>query len=204
MEIQLKMRWSSEYDWGRKQADIWDSQTNFIYSIPNFDEINIELYNRFGTHTKFQELRNYGLNRWYNFWSSQAVEYIFSQHPLVRQVKTITDRKKDFYINGIAFDQKTTVYPKSYEKNIAYAQTNPKELASWLFINQSNQRRFHLENRLFIVLFKKDGDHWKLKAELSWMKLLIEDYLNNFKAENLIELSRSKEIVKCDIVFGIR
>ncbi len=204
MEIQLKKRWSSEYKWGRKQADIWDLQTNFIYSISEFDEVNKEIYNRFSTHKKFQELRNYGLNRWYNFWSAQAVEFIFTSHPLVRQVKNAMDREKDLFINGIAFDHKTSVYPKGYNVGLKDAQIQLKELAKWLYINQSSQQRIHLKNRLFVVLYKNDGEHWRLKAELGWIKLLVDEYLDSFSTKNLIELSHRKGVVKCDIIFGVR
>ena len=203
-EIQLKKRWASEYKWGRKQADIWDSQTNFIYKISAFDTLNEKIYNEFSTHSKYTELRDYALNRWYNFQSAMAVEYIFNSHPIVRKVKNDKDREKDFFINGIPFDHKTSVFPSKYAGDIETAQAQPKELLKWLYTNQSSQQRFHLKNRFFVVLHKADGQHWRLKAELEWIKLLVHTYLDSFDETKLIELSYSKGVIKTDVIFGVR
>lgn len=203
-EIQLKKRWSSAYHWGRKQADIWDTQTNFIYGIAEFDEVVDKVFNTFSTHSKYVDLRNYALNRWYNFQSAKAVEYIFNTHPKVRKVSNAQDREKDFYINGLAFDHKTSVYPRGFGHTLDFALNNPKELAKWLYINQSEEQRFHTENRLFLVLYNKGGDHWRLKAELEWIKLRIDNYLENYEECSLIDLKHSSGVSKTDIIFGVR
>lgn len=204
VEIQLKKRWAAQYKWGRKQADIWDTHTNFIYKIADFDDVLARIYDEFNTHSKYEELRNYALNRWYNFQSAMAVEYIFSTHPKVRRVKNDKDREKDFYINGIAFDHKTSVFPRGFAPGIDAAIADPKELAKWLYINQSSQQRFHAKNRLFLVLYKNDGEHWRLKAELSWIKVLVDAYLDEYKEIDLISLKHSGGVLKTDIIFGQR
>lgn len=204
VEIQLKKRWATEYKWGRKQADIWDSQTNFIYNIENFDDVVDRIYDAFNTHRKYEDLRNYALNRWYNFQSAMAAEHIFNSHSLVRKVSNDKDREKDFFINGVAFDHKTSVFPLGFRNDIDFALANKKELVKWLYINQSGQQRFHTKNRIFLVLHKADGEHWRLKAELSWLKVLIDEYLDSYNERNLIELSHSKGILKTDVIFGIR
>ena len=203
-EIQLKKRWSTDYKWGRKQADIWDSQTNFIYTISNFDAVNKRIYDDFHTHSAYKDLRDYALNRWYNFISAQAVEHIFNIHPLVRKVSNDKDHEKDFFINGLPFDHKTSVFPKGFSGDLQAAQSNPRELVKWFYTNQSKQGRFHLKNRLFLVLHKKDGEHWRLKAELEWIKLLVHEYLDNYKESELIQLSHSKGVLKTDVIFGVR
>jgi hypothetical protein len=204
VEIQLKKRWASKYNWGRKQADIWDTHTNFIYGISDFEELLDRIYAEFNTHSRFEDLRNYALNRWYNFQSAMAVEYIFSTHPQVRKVKNDKDREKDFYINGIAFDHKTSVFPRGFGGSIDEAISDPRELAKWLYINQSKQQRFHAKNRMFLVLHKNDGEHWRLKAELSWIKLLVDSYLDEYREGELISLKHSGGVLKTDIIFGCR
>jgi hypothetical protein len=84
------------------------------------------------------------------------------------------------------------------------AISDPTDLAKWLYVNQSKQARFHQANRLFLVLHKKDGEHWKLKAELSWIKLLIDTYLDDYDETKLIQLKHSVGIVKTDIILGCR
>lgn len=204
LEVELKKRWTAEYSWGRRQADIWDLQTNFIYKISSFDDLLNRIYTEFNTHTKFEDLRNYALNRWYNFQSAMAVEFIFNNHPRVRKVKNDKDREKDFYIDGVPFDHKTSVFPKSFGREVEFAQQNPRDLIKWLYINQSKQQRFHAKNRLFLVLHKANGEHWRLKAELEWIELLIDNYLQNYDESQLITLKHSKGILKSDVIFGLR
>ena len=204
VETQLKKRWSVDYKWGRRQANIWDSQTNFIYTIPNFDDVLTKIATVFHSHSHYKAIRNYALNRWYNFQSSIAVEQIFNEHKRVRKVQYSKDREKDFYIDGIPFDLKTSVYPAGYDKPVDVAISDPTDLAKWLYVNQSKQARFHQANRLFLVLHKKEGEHWKLKAELSWIKLLIDTYLDDYDETKLIQLKHSVGIVKTDIILGCR
>lgn len=204
IETQLKKRWSLPYNWGRKQDDAWDLQTRFIYGIAEFDEVNHRISNLFSEHPNFLELRNYALNRWYNFQSAQAVESLFNTHPIVAKVKNERDREKDFFINGIPFDHKTSVFPTGFGYEIAFAEAHPKELAKWFYINQSAEQRFHLKNRLFLVLHKSDGQHWRLKAELEWINILVYSYLDAFNEQSLIHLKHSKGIVKTDVIFGCR
>lgn len=203
-EIELKKRWAVPYKWGRKQANIWDDKTNFIYQISYFEHLNDKIYSELGTHAQFEELRNYALNRWYNFVSAQAVESIFTSHSLVRKVKNVKDREKDFFINGIPFDHKTTVFPAGFEKDLESVEINPKALVKWLYLNQSSEQRYHLKNRFFLVLHKKDEEHWRLKAELTWIKETINHYLDHFDEQKLIELTYSKGVVKADLILGSR
>lgn len=83
LEIELKKRLVYPYNWGSKQTDIKDRATNFIYKTYSFET----LLKR--THDFDKSLRNYALNRWYNFWSAMAVEYLFTSHSNIRQTKTV-------------------------------------------------------------------------------------------------------------------
>lgn len=81
VEIELKKRLNFPYKWGRKQSNDWDNKTNFIYttySIASLLKKN-ELLE--------QSLQDYALNRWYNFWSAMAVEYLFATHIKVQPNK---------------------------------------------------------------------------------------------------------------------
>lgn len=189
IENQLKKRWEYPYKWFRKQNDLWDKHTRFIYEISNWDE----LIQAIATLVKTQNLDKkeafyYAINRWYNFWSSVAVEEIFCTLPGVSPAKNNKDRWVDFSIKNIQFDHKTSVFPKGFEKDFAFAKANQKELLQWLYKEQSSQQRHHLANRLFVVVYKTDGDHWKLKAEISLLQAAISNYVANFDESQLTEL----------------
>lgn len=186
IEEQLKKRLQLPYKWGQRQNDRWDGYTRFIYEINTWDLIVARC-------AKVSEVRiidqkkllDYAANRWFNFWSAMAVEEIFSEMANVLPVQNIKDSTKDFYLNAIPFDHKTTVFPKMFNKSFEYAQANKVELIEWLYKNQSTQKRHHLKNRLFIVVYDKNGEHWKLKAEISLLRKAVHEYVVAFKPEQL-------------------
>lgn len=204
-EAELKKRLSYPYRWGRMQNDYFDRLTDFIYRISEFNAVINEIEKRFSNDKNHKNVANYALNRWYNFWSAQAMEMIFCSLPDVIPALDEKDRLVDFTIRGISSDLKTTIYPEKYPHSIEEALKNKAELIKWLYINQSRQKRKHFKNRIFIVLYSSDGEHWKLKSEISWLKEIIENYVAKFDPENLIEFSFLKEEkTLSDIIWAIK
>lgn len=205
IEIELKKRLPYPYKWGMKQNDEYDKQTNFIYHTFLFDDLLREISERFKGNDSNKNIANYTLNRWFNFWSAQAVEKIFCSLPDVKPALDAKDRLVDFSIQGVTFDHKTSVYPKNFPYNFNTALTKSGELINWLYKNQSQQQRKHLKNRLFIVLYSKDGEHWKLKSELNWLKKIIENYLIGFNPAFLLKFSFEEgSQTLSDIIWAIK
>ncbi|MCW8804721.1 MAG: hypothetical protein OQK57_10000, partial [Ignavibacteriaceae bacterium] len=153
IEKELKKRLIYPYKWGRKQNDQFDKLTNFIYRISSFEEVLKEIGTRFRDDKEHQNIANYALNRWYNFWSARAVEKIFCSLPNVKPALDEKDRLVDFTLDGITFDHKTSIFPKNFPYPIEEAMKKTNEVIIWLYKNQSQQQRMHLKNRLFIVLY---------------------------------------------------
>lgn len=187
LESQLKKRLSYRYKWGRKQSDVWDRFTSFIYETPVWEEFIVKLKSAIITLDADKgELFDYAGNRWFNFWSAMAVETIFAEIEGVNPAKNSRDTEKDFFIDGIPFDHKTSVFPKHLGTNITSAKANKADLITWFYENQSVEKRLHFKNRLFIVVFDQNGEHWKLKAEVSLLKKEIHRYLATYQKEQLI------------------
>jgi len=205
IEKELKKRLTYPYKWGRKQSDEFDRLTNFVYRIPSFEEVLKETENRFRKDKEHQNIANYALNRWYNFWSAQAVEKIFCSIPNVKPALDEKDRLVDFTIDGVTFDHKTSIFPKNFPYPIEEAIKKTDELILWLYKHQSQQQRKHLKNRLFIVLYFADGEHWKLKSEISWLKERIEKYMQSFNPHYLLKfpLENNQETLS-DVIWAIR
>ena len=204
-ERELKKRVSYPYIWGRKQDNYYNGLTNFIYQIFSFDDLLKEIDKRFKDKPDYDNFFNYALNRWYNFWSAQAVESIFCSLPNVEASLDSKDRLVDFKIKGITFDHKTSIFPKGYPGTLNDALNNPNDLIYWLYENQSQQQRKHLKNRLFIILYSKMDDHWKLKSEVQWLKGLIEQYVKDFNPQNLKKFSfEANSITLSDIIWAIK
>ena len=204
IEKELKKRLAYPYKWGRKQNDEFDKLTNFIYRISGFDEVLKETENRFKKDKNRKNIANYALNRWYNFWSAQAVEKIFCSLPNVKPALDEKDRLVDFTIDGVTFDHKTSIFPKNFPYTINEAIKRTDELIIWLYKHQSQQQRMHLKNRLFIVLYSSDGEHWKLKSETAWLKERIEMYMKGFNAHYLLKfpLEKNQETI-ADVIWAI-
>ncbi|WP_081211913.1 hypothetical protein [Salegentibacter sediminis] len=198
LEIELKKRLIYPYRWGRKQSDSWDRETNFIYVTNSFQELLKK------TRSLDANIRDYALNRWYNYWSAMGAEYIFSTHPQVSPNKNIYDKLVDFTIEDIPFDHKTTVFPGGFPHSVHYALEHKQELIEWLYLNQSQQGRKHLKNRLFIVLHDPSGRHWKLKSEIQLIKAAIDFYLKNFSSKNLLEIVIDKNEIQADIIWILK
>jgi len=195
VETELKKRLIHPYKWGRKQSDDWDAKTSFIYTTYSFEKLLEK------TASFDEKVRDYALNRWYNFWSAEAVENLFSLHEKVTPNKNKFDKLIDFTINTTCFDHKTTVFPKGFNQTVAYAKSNPTELIQWLYLNQSQESRKHLKNRLFVVLVEKNNEHWKLKAEINLLKTAIDSYVEKFNCDSLIQINLENNAILSDLIW---
>ncbi|HEY6906884.1 MAG TPA: hypothetical protein VI230_05415, partial [Ignavibacteriaceae bacterium] len=75
----------------------------------------------------------------------------------------------------------------------------------WLYKNQSRQQRMHFKNRLFIVLYSSDGNHWKLKAEITWLKSVIERYMLGFNPDYLLRFPFEPGVsIISDVIWAIK
>lgn len=204
-ESELKKRWVYPYSWGQKQNDRFDKKTNFIYHTFLFEELLKEIDRRFKSEKKYKDYFNYTLNRWYNFWSAQCVEQIFCSLPGVKPALDEKDKLIDFTINGITFDHKTSVFPKNFSHKLEDAIQQTDELIKWLYKYQSQEKRKHLKNRLFIVLYSQNGEHWKLKADILWLKERIEKYMVGFNPDYLMKFEFEKgQTAISDIIWAIK
>ncbi|HKJ07434.1 MAG TPA: hypothetical protein VJ970_08220 [Flavobacteriaceae bacterium] len=206
LEKELKKRTALPYNWTTKQNNLLDNRTNFIYQIQNFDALLSKINTEFNKDNNYNQILNYALNRWLNFWSAKAVETMFCSNSNVKPHPNKKHKSVDFYIKNIPFDHKTTVFPKGFKKSIPYAFQHKRELIEWLYKNQSQQQRKHLENRLFIVLgsYNTAFENWKLKTELAWLKTKISTYLSTFETQNLEQFYFQNKIVKSDIIWAIK
>jgi len=131
-----------------------------------------------------------------------AVEYIFCSHKQVMANRNKYDKLVDFRIEHLPFDHKTSVFPKGYNNSLSYAQKHPVDLLKWLYKNQSQEGRKHLNNRLFVVLYDEHRQkHWKMKAEISVLKNSIDNYLQQFSKDKLISFNAGDGMVFADIIW---
>lgn len=200
IEAQLQARVTSYpyTPWGRQQNNEWDQRTRFIYHTLPWEALQQKV-----THLD-KPLADYAVNRWFNFWSARAVEKIFGALPGVTPQLNPYDRLVDFSIQGIQFDHKTTVFPEEYPYSLEFAQAYRAHLIRWLYRHQSKQQRYHRRNRLFIVLHAANGEHWKLRAEISGLAEVIRRYVAEFQPAQLAKIYLGQDEILADIIWFVR
>lgn len=206
IQSNLKKRLDHPYKWFQKQNNLWDNETRFIYKISDWEKLLLKIKETQQVHN-FDQVSyfNYSINRWYNFWSAQAVEYMFTTLPgFAPNPKPLEDHY-DFKWLGIPIDHKTSIFPKGYGKSYAFAKANKTHLIHWFYKQQSKGQRYHLKNRLFMVVHDSDGEHWKLKAELDILNEAVEAYgrTNTPAVMETLNLEENKETL-ADIIWVTR
>jgi len=206
IETELKKRLPYKNKWFRKQNDHWDDETKFIYKINTWDELIAQIAatwkaNDFEKEPYFY----YAINRWYNFWSAQAIEQIITDMPGLAANPNPVQDHYDFKWLGEPFDHKTSVFPKGFGYDYAFAKAHPVQLITWFYNEQSKGQRYHLNNRLFVVVYDKNGDHYKLKSEIKLLREAIETHMKDRTPGQTytVNLETGKE-TKADIIWVTR
>lgn len=191
--------------WGQRQNDHWDGLTRFIYTTPTWDGLKRAAAQSCPPKTDSALFFAYAANRWFNFWSAKGVEAIFCRHSAVKAASNPLDRRVDFFIQGIPFDHKTSVFPKNFTLPLSEARRSPQILVDWFYRHQSGEGRQHFHNRLFVVLYNaQTAEHWKLRAELLWLQQIIDAYVQDFNPQKLAQLSFDGQAVLADIIWAVR
>lgn len=201
IETELKKRWAFPYHWHKKQDNKADKLTHFIFEILYFEDLLLEIERQLAPLPAYDKWKDYALNRWYNYWSSVAVERILASFQGIEAHPNEKHQSIDFFLHGIPFDHKTTVFPFGYTKTQAFAEENPLHLIHWLYNSQSHEQRWHLENRLFLVCYDKEGSHWHLKAEIGLIEKALTTYMRAFNFARLKQVAIADNLIWTDLVW---
>ena len=197
IEIELK-KLTELPPWGRKQGEDWDKLSSFVYQKPSYEE----LYQQINALKKDAAFEHYCVLRWFNTLSTMALEEIFCSNPKVKANKNKYEKLIDFSLKSVPFDHKISLYPRNYPDTQAYAEENPASLIEWLYDNQNKDGKYHAENRLFVMLYAADGQHWRLRAEVAKMSTEIGNYIQHFDKNKLTMLTLSEgSTILSDIIW---
>lgn len=201
---ELHKAWSLLSSEWKRQNNVSDKRSNFIYYTETVDECL----------AKAREMgidENYVLHRWYNYHTSIYCEHLFVKHGAEKEENKF-HHDIDIYINGIPYDVKLTVYPAKLERDNILLDLNSREgkneLIQWMYSNQSQEGRKHLMNRLFIVCSGKDTkEKLAKKSDFDTIEQKIENYFVFLKSnepnkliikDNGSESSVYSEIINID------
>lgn len=175
--------------WPRVQGDAWDRASRFIYRVKDLktlraktesvaDALNLSR-NGFGS---------YVIRRWYDFHTHEVALEIIADHASVQREENRYHHEIDFYLVGQPFDLKLTRFPCGFNHTLEYTRANVDELAQWLYVNQSRQRRFHAANRMFLVFRDSTAldQNWQLRRDFERIEAAMYAFLDE---PQLIEIT---------------
>ncbi|AXT57361.1 hypothetical protein D1815_17010 [Aquimarina sp. AD1] len=197
IESELQHRLSINCEWNKKQNHLWDDYGNFIYTTVKWENVVSKISkSAIKYKVKEEEFFNYTINRWYDYWSDIAIELILSNSRNI--FSTDNDGNK-------LFDFKMIVFPEGFGKSLQYTRENSKELMYWLANSSSQQPKKNSENIIFIVLYADDHEHWKLKAQISWLRDIISVYVATFDDSRLFRLQlQPYQISKIGLIWAVK
>ncbi|MDR0340857.1 MAG: hypothetical protein LBH55_01115 [Mycoplasmataceae bacterium] len=179
-----------------------DNITKSIYLIKSFDEIEKIYNNLIADQYNIDDAKNifnYIIHRCYNFNCSKICEDYFLKYGANNESND-KDKTIDFYLYNIPFDLKVTVFPqKLFNERYSYDLTSREgknKLIQWMYANQSTEKRFHLENRLFIVCSKLDK-----KSDFEQIENKIKIFVDYFKQKPFNEIEIGREKLISDIIW---
>lgn len=175
--------------WGRVQNDAWDHLCPFIFDLRGADAViaRIKAVSQARPDVEGAELTRYALRRWYCFWGARLAELLFLDHPNVRPGPP-RDHEIDFSIDGVPFDLKTSDLPRVFLGGLPEMLGDPSRAIAWFYAHQSRERRFHVANRLFLVLSdpRAPSETWKLRGDVAALRAAIDRFL---ESPRYVELS---------------
>jgi len=166
--------------WGRKQGDQWDRLSNFVYRVKTLRGVRrqaqaVAKAERINENT----FENYAVRRWYNHHTHDQIMQMFYAHPHIQPEENRKHRTIDFYLREIPFDLKISRFPKAYPEDIRHAWQYRHDLALWMYRHQSKQGRYHIGNRLFIILHHRTQPElsWQLRRDFDALETLVNEFL---------------------------
>ncbi|MFZ0391616.1 MAG: hypothetical protein WAN36_14240 [Calditrichia bacterium] len=196
IQEQLEKRCFYPVIWNFRFHPSWEPDIQFVYSCATFEEVLQQ------SESLRRDIQHYAINRWYNFWSQKALNEIFASHPEVQAVNN--SAKNLIRINGDVYQVKSLVYPNQFARTLRYALQHEQEMVQWLCRKFSRNNHDHSEHQLFLLLFQRDGEHWKLKAKLTDLMAIVHEYLDNFNKNGMCQNQISRENgCKCGLIWFI-
>ncbi len=136
-------------EWGAVQNDELDDQVD-VFAFSALADLDREMDGL----CLCEKDRTYVRRRWYIAHCARCDEYIFCLNDMVIHNSDIFDKSWDIRFEGVcqvAFDVKSSRIPKALIKNAAYAISNPRLMIGSFYRLQSKERRYSINNRLFVV-----------------------------------------------------
>lgn len=150
-------------NWGAIQNNREDDKIK-MFSISSYEELEEKL------STLSEYSKSYLRRRWYLWKCSQCDEYLFYVNSNVMQNPDRYDKEWDVKINEkYYFDIKGTVVPKNMRSDVLDLMENPERMIDFYYDEQSKERRYDIQNRLFIVHHSFVSHEREMYLRSAWM-----------------------------------
>lgn len=150
--------------WGSIQNNKTDSQLN-MFQIDDYETLEQKI------SSLNDDSKNYFRRRWFLWKCSQCDEHLFCENPNVIPNPNHFDQSYDIEFNNnkiLQFDVKGTVIPYSLRGNFDTLFTNPSQMITFFYDEQSKGVRNNIQNRLFIVHHSFVSQNREMYLRCAW------------------------------------
>jgi hypothetical protein len=190
-EKELQKRWDFPYSQDFLRIESWESQTEFVKGMEVIEEVIRQTVDRFGSHKRYTELKNFTLNKWYNHFALKSIEEIFRLHPKVRVLKAKPE--EGFFIDGIPFQLVVKPFNEMFSNELDTVKADKALYAKLIHENRGPY------NALYLAVNNEDIPV-RVLCELTWIKRHIHVHLNHFNQNNLVHVNNDGNICYADLL----
>ena len=180
--------------WNSVQNDLMDNELDLfrIRTLPEFEQATAKMN---------EKLKTYWLRRWFIWRHSACDEFLFSTIPGVTLNPDYKSKQYDaMFSNGMIFDLKSTRIFNDWKCYAPELIQNTRPLIERFYKEQSSDRRYGMQNRLFIVHHSFVGNNREFLVRCGWSAKM-----NAFKkfSENIndVQFCKLSNGVKAGVIY---
>lgn len=163
--------------WGGVQCDKNDDIIKNIFSIKTYKEL-CETFDNLHIDDIYK--RNYLTRKWFKIIISKVDEELLFDNGSKNAIWNLSayDKSFDGTLCGVNVDLKSTIIPESLFRSEWW---NPNTIINWFYSNQSKERRFGTNNRVFIVCGSENGEKSTdiLQSSFTIKQSILKDFSEN-------------------------
>jgi hypothetical protein len=187
--------------WGGQRQNNYDDDKIDLFSINSYDKLLVQI----ASFSK--DKQEYYIKRWFVIKVSDCDEYLISILPDASKNPDKYSKKFDFILKGHKFDVKGTRVPFKFKDNLNSAYTDPQKIIDFYYSEQSTDRRFGVQNRLFIVTVDEGNffEEWRLRRDFISKKKAFIEYMGKLTPNRkFFKVNFNGKELMSDIIFVIK
>ncbi|MGC4057894.1 MAG: hypothetical protein QM743_07200 [Chitinophagaceae bacterium] len=197
-EIQVELLKVSPFkQYNTRPQPGWDKKAFFLFRSSTFEDLSRQIQEA-GEEETFGE---YVQDRWRGYLFKKAILEMMLRFKYVTPDPN-RPRIADIWVGKIPFDVTVAPFPAACPFDYDQVKADPINLIRFLYHESLHGPKFMATNRLFVIVYRKDGRHWMMDRNLERVEQSVSRYFTKFKRSRLkVFTSRDGQVAFSDIVW---